>query len=72
MTFPFPFLDTNPCHDNPCENHGHCTHNGKNEISCVCQNGFRGDRCAGNILLCILIYMHMEVVDISQYTVHMC
>ena len=53
-------LDINPCADNPCENHGHCTHDGKGKVSCICRDGFRGDRCSGRMGYIYLVTLYFK------------
>ena len=40
------FTEPNPCHPNPCKNGGVCTRSDSEEkFSCICQEGFKGERC---------------------------
>lgn len=44
----FHALEKDPCHPNPCQNNGKCSHDGKGRIECVCPVKFKGERCEGN------------------------
>ena len=43
------FAEKDPCHPNPCQNGGKCSHDGKGKVECVCPLRFKGEKCEGNI-----------------------
>ena len=61
----FIFSEQNFCKPNPCFHHATCVET-LNGFKCICEEGYKGERCKGIILASIVFCNSMEEKDMSH------